>query len=158
MYCSSCGAAVAQGTSFCNLCGAKLGGAQGGESSGLTPDSLVWAAVAVFVVGLGGLIGLLAVMKETVGFGNEVILAVTAVFLLLMFAMEAVFVGLLLKRARAAKGATGASSNFAETKELGAARPAALPEHAPLEPAPSVTEHATRAFEPSYAERGAAKR
>lgn len=158
MYCSSCGAAVAQGTSFCNLCGAKLSGAQGGDPAGLTPDSLVWAAVAVFVVGLGGLIGLLAVMKETVGFGNEVILAVAAAFLLLMFVIEAVFVGLLLKRARAAKLAAEASTSPAETKELDAARPAALPERAPLEPVPSVTEQTTRAFEPSYAERGSPKR
>ena len=157
MYCSSCGAAAAQGTSYCNLCGAKLNGAQGGgaaQSSGLTPDSLVWAAVTVFVVGLGGLIGLLAVMKETVGFSNRTTFAVAAAFLLLTFAIEAVFVGLLLKRTRAAKGAgVDAASQSAETKELGAARPAALPE-----PVPSVTEHTTRAFEPSYVERGAAER
>ena len=154
MYCSTCGAAVAQGTSFCNLCGAKLNGAQGGESSGLTPDGLVWAMVTVFVVGLGGIIGLMAVMKEAVHFSNEVILAVAGMFLLLIFAIELVFVGLLLKRTRAAKLATeAAASKSAETKELGAAQPAALPEHMP-----SVTEHTTRAFEPSYVERGAAER
>ena len=157
MYCSNCGAAAAQGTSYCNLCGAKLNGAQGGgaiDPSGLTPDSLVWAAVAVFVVGLGGMIGLLAVMKETVGFSNRTTFAIAAVFLLLTLVIEAVFVGLLLKRTRAVNRAADAdSSKSAETKELGAARPHALPE-----PAPSVTEQTTRAFEPSYVERGAAKR
>jgi hypothetical protein len=157
MFCSNCGAAVPRGTNFCNLCGAKLSGERGGgsvEPSGLSPDSLVWASVAVFVVGLGGLLGPLAVMKETVGFGNDVILAVAAVFLFLMVAIEAVFVGLQLKRTRAARpAAQGAAPKPAETKELAAARPAALPEHPPAEPLPSVTEHTTRAFGPSYVER-----
>ena len=56
MYCSSCGAAAAQGVSFCNLCGAKLGGARAdgaADASALSPDGLVWAVVTVFVVGLG---------------------------------------------------------------------------------------------------------
>ena len=157
MYCSSCGAAAAQGTSYCNVCGAKLNGARGGaaiDPSGLTPDSLVWAAVAVFVVGLGGMIGLLAVLKETVGFSNRTTFAIAAAFLLLTLAIEAVFIGLLLWRTKAMKNeADAASSKSAETKELGAAQPQALPEHVP-----SVTEHTTRAFEPSYVERGAAKR
>lgn len=155
MFCSNCGTESARGTSFCNLCGAQLGGARAGgaNTSDVSSESLMWAAVTVFVVGLGGIIGLLAVMKETVGFGNDVILAVAAAFLLMMFAIEAVLVGLLLRRARAAKGAAGEeTSKSAETKELDAARPHALPEHFP-----SVTEQATRAFEPSYVERGAAK-
>jgi hypothetical protein len=157
MYCSSCGAEAARGVNYCNLCGAKLGGAQAGgaaEVSGLSPDGLVWAVVTVFVVGLGGLIGLLAVMKEVVHFPGEVILGVTAAVFLLMLATQFVLVRLLLRRTRVMKDAADAAPpKSAETKELGAARPAALPEHVP-----SVTEQTTRAFEPSYAERGAARR
>ncbi len=67
MYCSSCGVAVAQGLSYCNQCGAKLGGAKGYVVSKVTKaqlESLVWAIVAVFVVGLGSIMGLMAIMKE----------------------------------------------------------------------------------------------
>ena len=46
MYCSSCGVAVAQGLSFCNYCGAKLGGARGDsamKSAEVKPELLVSA-------------------------------------------------------------------------------------------------------------------
>lgn len=55
MYCSSCGVAVAQGLSYCNYCGAKVGGAKGEtriKSSEVKPELLVSAMVAVFVLGL----------------------------------------------------------------------------------------------------------
>jgi len=51
------------------------------------------------------------------------------------------------------RAARSAAKEAAETKELGAAGPRAFPE-----PVPSVTEHTTRTFEPTHAERGAAKR
>jgi uncharacterized paraquat-inducible protein A len=152
MYCSSCGATVAQGVSYCNRCGAKIIGATDESSnkpSELFPESLVWAIVSVFIVGLGAIIGLMAVMKEVVGFNLSIILAVTVVSFLLMLAVEGVLIWLLLNRKKGAREA-GDTERLKEqtTKELGAAQPRALPE-----PVPSVTEHATRAFEPSYRER-----
>jgi predicted amidophosphoribosyltransferase len=66
MYCSSCGAAVSQDLSYCNRCGAKLNGVKGDSAIKLSeakPESLINAIVAVFVCGLGAIIGLMAVMK-----------------------------------------------------------------------------------------------
>lgn len=152
MYCSSCGSAVSREMSYCSRCGAKAGGA-GGESPAKPAESfaesLVWAIVAVFVVGLGAIIGLMAVMKEVVGFDLRVILAVTALSFVLMLAVEGVLIGLLLKGGRGAKEAGDAGRlGDATMKGLGEARPRALPE-----PVPSVTELTTRSFEPSRVER-----
>lgn len=151
MSCSSCGGIVARGLSFCKHCGAKLNGGKGESavtrSSELFPDSLVWAIVSVFVVGLGCIIGLMSVMKKELGFDNSIIITITLLSFLLLFMIEGVFVWLLWRRKREAKE-MGNAERVKEhtTKELDA-RPQTrtLPE-----PVPSVTERATRNFDPVY--------
>ena len=151
MYCFSCGAAVAQSLTYCNHCGAMLTGSKDARvtPSELFPESLIWAIVTVFVVGLGGTIGMLAVMKEVVNFQPGLILAFTLLSFLTMFAVEGVLIWLLMSRKR---GATDANETERlkprATKELGVAQ-----EPAPPEPALSVTEHTTRTLEPVYRER-----
>lgn len=151
MYCSTCGAAIAQGLSYCNHCGLKLSGARdegGTKASELFPESLVWAIVTVFIVGLGGLIGLMAVMKEVLGFNSELIIAFTALIFLLMFVVEGVLIRLLLRFNKGIREKGDAVSLKEQaTKELDAAQARALPQ-----PVSSVTEQTTRAFEPSYRE------
>jgi type VI protein secretion system component VasK len=115
----------------------------------LDPDSLVWAIVAVFIVGLGTTIGLMAVMKEVIGFNPHIILAVTALCFLLMLAVESVFIWLLLSRRRGAKEV----GDFERPKEQAARELAAAQARALPEPVPSVTEQVTRAFEPLHSER-----
>lgn len=152
MYCSSCGKVVAQGLSYCNHCGAKLSGAKAEsvtKSSELFPDSLVWAVVSIFVIGLGCIIGLMAVMKDLLNFNTGIILTITLLSFLLMFAVEGVFIWLLLSRSRGAKAAGKAKEAKEQvTKELDAAQARAL-----SEPASSITENTTRKFEPIYSER-----
>ena len=152
MYCSSCGAAVAKGLSYCNQCGAKLSGAKGGvtKSAELFPDSLVWAIVSVFVVGLGCIIGLMAVMKDY-GFNQLLIIACTLLIFLLMLAVEGVFISMLFSRNGGAKEMSDTEPLKEQaTKEVGAAQARVFPE-----PMPSVAEHTTRAFDPIYRERKA---
>ncbi len=151
MYCSSCGTAVAAGLSYCNYCGAKLSAA---KNVGITtpaelfPESLVWAMVTVFIVGLGCTIGLMAVMKDF-EFSKGSILAFTSLLFLLTLVIEGVFIGMLLGRKRGAKVAGDTKGlKPPATTELGAADVRALPE-----PVASVTEHTTRAFEPLQRER-----
>lgn len=160
MYCSTCGGAVAKGLPYCNYCGAKLGGAQGaGKALGdggnkpaeLFPESLIWAIVAVFVVGFGCTIGMMAVMKNVLHAGETLINTIILLSFLLMFAIEGVFIWLLVNRKSAAaqEASEARRPTVQETKELGGAQEArALPE-----PVPSVTEHTTRAFDPLYVER-----
>jgi hypothetical protein len=127
--------------------GAKVDG--GDEPAESFPVSLVNAMAAVFVVGLGAIIGLMAVMKKVVGFDPGIILVITLLSFLLMLVVEGVLIRLLLNGRRGAREA-GATERLKEqtTRELGGAQARLL-----QEPAPSVTEHTTRAFEPIYSER-----
>ena len=149
MYCSSCGAAVARGLSYCNYCGAKLAGESGDKpvkSSEVKPEALVWGMVAVPVFGFVAIMFLMMAMKM-VGLNVGQILAFTILSFLIMMVVEGVFIWQLLGRKRGTEE-TNAPSKEQTTKELYEAQARALPEHMP-----SVTEHTTRAFEPIYSER-----
>ena len=152
MYCSSCGKAVAQGLSYCNYCGAKLNGTNGDsliKSSEVKPELLVSAMVGLFIFGLVAIAVLIGMLKAVAGFDLPILLAVTMLSFVLMLVVESVLIGLLLKGRRAAKKASDTERPKEQTtKELGEAQARVLPE-----PPPSVTEHATRAFEPVYRER-----
>ena len=152
MYCSSCGAAVPQGLSYCNHCGAKLSGARvddAGESSELRPGYLVFAMMAVFVFGLIAITMLIGVMKTVLAFNEGAMLAFTLLSFLMLVLIEGVFIRLLFRTTRRAEETrTTAVGKGPGTKELDATRARALPE-----PLPSVTEHTTRTFDPIYNER-----
>lgn len=149
MYCSTCGAALAQGLSYCNRCGARSGVDARGDAGRPRPESLVSAIALVFVFGLAAFIGLLAVMKHF-GINDGLTNGFTMMVFLLMVAVEAVFVWMLLSGRRAAEGKREAARlKEPTTQELEGANPRALPD-----PLPSVTEHTTRTFEPAYRERG----
>ncbi|MDQ2975815.1 MAG: zinc ribbon domain-containing protein [Acidobacteriota bacterium] len=156
MYCSTCGKPVTVGLSYCNHCGARLTGSKsnGAAPAELFPESLVWAIVSVFVVGLGGTIGLMAVMKDAGTFNPGMILALTFLSFAVMLAVEGVLIWLLLGRRKSekvsAKQEATAQVEGAATRELGAAEGRALPE-----PVASVTDHTTRTLKPVYRERKA---
>lgn len=148
MYCSTCGAALAQGLSYCNRCGARSG-ADARDADRPRPETIMSAIAIVFVFGMAAFIGLMAVMKHF-GFNDGLINGFTMMVFLLMLALEAVFVWMLLSGRRAAQGKHEAARLKEQTtQELEGANARALSD-AP----PSVTEHATRTFEPAYRERG----
>jgi hypothetical protein len=151
MYCSSCGAAVAQGLNYCKRCGTKLGVTKGEELTTPAeppPESLVWAMVVVFIVGLGATIGLMAVMKQVLDFNPGLIIGITLLSFLLMCTIEGVFIWLLMGGRRGAKEVSDLSRLKEQMmKELGESQKPGLPE-----PTPSVAEHTTRSFESVYSE------
>lgn len=145
MYCSSCGVAVAQGLSYCNQCGAKLGGARGDDagSSEVKPGNLIFAMMVVFIFGLVAITMLVGVMKTVLAFNEGAMLAFTLLSFLIMVSLEAVFLRLLFRRRGGSEGAfSGPSLKGQTTNDLNAAQARALPE-----PVPSVTEHTTRTFD-----------
>ncbi|MDT5121681.1 MAG: hypothetical protein QOC96_1163 [Acidobacteriota bacterium] len=151
MYCSSCGVVVAQGLSYCNYCGAKSSGAKSDnvvKSAEVKPGILVPAMVITFVFGLIAIILLMFGMKM-LNLNTGQILAFMILSFLIMLTVEGVFIRLLLRRQRGAEAAGETVPLKGQaTKELDAAQARVLPEHMP-----SVTEHTTRALEPSYNER-----
>lgn len=152
MYCSSCGSAVPTNLTYCNKCGARLSGSKTeslARPSDIPLESLVWAICGIFIMGTGVMIGLLAVLKEVVGFNLGLIAAVMLLGFGMMLAIESVLVYLLMSGRKAARRAE-------ESYELREAKPRELNEPQPgmlQEPPASVTEHTTRTFEPIYTER-----
>jgi len=103
-------------------------------------------------MGTGVMIGLLAVLKEVVGFNLGLIAAVMLLGFGLMVALESVLVYLLLSGRKAARHT---EENY-ELREAKEARHLELnePQRGMLqEPPASVTERTTRTFEPIYTER-----
>ena len=152
MYCSSCGVAVAQGLSYCNYCGAKLGGVKDErviKTSEVKPETLIAAMVFVFVFGLGAITVLMGVMKAVLRLEVGQILAFTLLSFLIMLLIEGVCLRLLFRRKPGSEEAVdNVQLKGQATKELDPAQTRVLPE-----PVPSVTEETTRAFEPLYNER-----
>lgn len=149
MYCSTCGSAAGHGLTYCNHCGAKLAPAQTDIAKTTdVSESLVWAIVAVFVIGIGATIGLMAVMKNELHFHTGLIIFFSLMSFVLMTAIEAVFISLLLRRTKTRKDATSIAQDQKETKEL-----AGAPARVLAEPMASVTEETTRAFEPMFERR-----
>ena len=151
MYCSSCGASVAHGLSYCNHCGAMLSSERADsliKSSEVKPGSIMWGMVAVLVFGLVAITFLMMAMKM-VGLDVGQIIAFTILSFLIMLLVEGVFIWQLVRRRRGAEetGDTALSKQQA-TKELEAAPERVLPDAMS-----SVTEHTTRSFEPIYRER-----
>ena len=150
MYCPACGVAVAQGLSYCNQCGAKLNRDDSGtRSPEVKPELLVSAMAGVFILGLAAITVLMGMMKTVLGLPVERVLAFTLLPFLVLLLLEGVFLRLLFRRKRGTQevGDTAQLKGQA-TRELDAAQVRVLPEHMP-----SVTEHTTRAFDPSYRER-----
>jgi hypothetical protein len=146
MYCLSCGTAVTLGLSYCNHCGARLSGAKDDsliKSSEVKPEALVGGMVAVFVFGLGAIIGLMMALKMVFPEreNSGLIIFFTLISFLIMLAVEGVFIWMLLGRKRGAKEVDDTVRLKKQTaKELDEAM---LPE-----PALSVTEHTTRTLDP----------
>jgi uncharacterized protein (DUF983 family) len=149
MYCSSCGAAAAQGLSYCNHCGAKLNRAESApKSAEVRPEALVVWMVATFVFGLAAITMLMGMMKVVLGLRVEPVLALSLIPFLLLLIIEGVFIRLLFRRTQPGEISGTTLSREQVTNELDAAQPRVLPEARP-----SITEHTTRAFDSIYTER-----
>lgn len=156
MYCSSCGGAVARALTYCNHCGARLFEAEKDDQPAKGADqyvqALAFSTIGGLAVGLGCIIGLIAVMKEVAHLDVPWIIAFTIASFVLVFAVEGVLISQLLRNQRRGRGEKDEKRSLSRsnTKELESSPPLALPE-----PIPSVTEHTTRAFEPILRERKA---
>jgi membrane protein implicated in regulation of membrane protease activity len=104
--------------------------------------------VFVFVFGLVAITMLIGVMKSALGLGTGQILAFAMLSFLILLSLEGVFIRLLFRRKRDTEDAGDTVRLKGQaTRELDAAQALGLPE-----PMSSVTEHTTRAFDPTYPE------
>lgn len=152
MYCSSCGMAVSPSLSYCNRCGAELNAKDRSPNkrSEASQESLVWALASVTIVGIGAVIGLMAVMKEVVHFNNDLILGFTLLTFLAFLGVDIVITRLLLRPRRDARAYFRAQQKELTTNELAESKARVL-----TEPSFSVTDHTTHTLEPAERKRQA---
>ena len=157
MYCSSCGAALPPGLSFCNRCGAELTAKEAKPAKTLEfSESLVWAIVAVSTGGISVLIGMMAVMKAYLNFNTQSIAFFSLLGFLLLLGAESAFIWMLLRSRKAqSSGVTGTKEAGYPTQLHGSVARELDEGQSPFEPAMSVTEHTTHNLEPVYRERKA---
>ena len=143
MFCSNCGSAASPSLTYCNQCGAEL--AKHHESTKLSAtsmESLVWAIAAVTIVGMGAVIGLMAVMKQVLHFSDSLITIFSLLFLATFIGIDFVFVWLLFSKFGNKERFSRPRKNELRTSELDRPNVRILPE-AP----PSIAEHTTRTLE-----------
>ncbi len=85
MYCERCGKQIDDSLNFCNSCGAQI--KKDGESGKSIISSLTNALISVVVVGLGVLVGLIAILMDKVE-RIEPIFAFAVVYLLIILAIS----------------------------------------------------------------------
>jgi len=149
MYCSSCGSALTPNLVYCNKCGARVSPSETDERRpDIAPEFLISAMIGLFVLGIGVVIGLMAVMKRGVGFDPPIILAITMLCFSLLFLIESILIVFLFRASFRRKRKDVEQLKRPTTKELEAGTPLGLPANMA-----SVTEHTTRAFDPVYIEK-----
>jgi hypothetical protein len=149
MYCQTCGGAINPGLSYCNHCGARIGGAGDGEHIKLSEKSfglLVCALAITPIAGLALIIGLIGLMKKEMGFENEMIFVFALMSFLLLLASEGALFWLLLHNFKRPKKSVDlpntAQLNKVEIKGLNEARQDGI-----YDGFPTVTEHTTRSLD-----------
>jgi hypothetical protein len=146
MYCPTCGKALSQKLKYCNHCGALLGTANEkaeNEAAEKRLDDYLTDLFWVTVVGLGLILGGMAMIKKALGLSEAItigymILSSTA--FLIMFALHLKEILRLITGSKKLRDAFQAEQ--LDTNELGPAH-----EQASLQAAPSVTENTTRSLE-----------
>ena len=149
MYGSTSGSAVSPNLTYCNRCGAELAKQhEPTKLSATSMESLVWAIAAVTIVGMGAVIGLMAVMKEVLHFNDSLIIIFSLLFLATFMGVDYVFIWLLRSKSGTKKISSFTPKNELRTKELDGPNVRILPE-----PPPSVAEHTTHTLETADRER-----
>jgi len=150
MFCPNCGKTVDAKLKYCNGCGERLSKADEVDADGMPGkmlDNILTGIFLIVMVGLGILVGLVAVLL-----GNDVQIAPVVV---IVFAYLTAIFGIcfmLLKQVPKLIDARLKAMNLAEhPRSLQAPITAQLEEF--REPAMSVTEHTTRTLDKAPAER-----
>lgn len=160
MFCQACGNTVNPGLSYCNTCGARIGGAKDSAPEQMSESSfnlLVSAILSIPIAGIGIIMGLLVVMKRELGFRDEEIMTIALMSFILLMVSEAGLLWLLFHRTRGAKKEKKAELLPADTRPLADVVMKGLNEGQPRtaqDIVSSVTENTTRTLDSVPRDRG----
>lgn len=146
MYCSTCGAQIAPGLSFCNRCGANL--KDRSSSANMGPISAFLTAITVLgVIGLGIMLGGSLVLRKEANLPFELV----GFFMLFTFILVGVIEFMLVRQLSKLTGTVDDRRHIsAPSPPLAELRPASV--NNVVESQPSVTENTTRTLEYSRRE------
>jgi len=147
MYCPSCGNEVNSSLSYCNQCGARLGAADTKVLPASTFNMTLAGVIGLPFIGLAMIFGVIAALKNGMGFKDDFIFAITFLTFILFAIAEIGCVIMLLTRSKGPKALSKKSRRF-ETGQLGRSDPRGLGSPT-FEPTPvgSVTDHTTRTLD-----------
>jgi hypothetical protein len=154
MFCPSCGIEDTIGLPYCNRCGANLGSASLPVDEiapiSVTKPILIIGLVMLFL-SLGGFAGVLSSAIELTTRSGAKDLSIAVVFfgMITILTIDILLFRLLSKLISAALSSPKAPPKR-QTVQAQEQMRFGRPTTARLEPAPSVTEHTTRFFEPVY--------
>lgn len=146
MYCSICGTPGIPGLVYCKKCGARVGSSPNeNRLSEASFNTLVAGVIAIPIAGIGVVIGLMSVMKNELGFSNEVVIAFALMSFAILLAAEGVLIWLLLSRS----GKVKKTEENNQLKEAATQKLLEMPARSELnEPPPGIIEDTTRNLEP----------
>jgi hypothetical protein len=156
MFCPSCGTEDTIGLPYCNRCGANLGGMTVPQSAppviSVTKPTLI-IGLTLAVLTLGGFAGIIEGAKGLAPFvkNNDPLIALIVMGMLTLLTVDIFLIRQLSRVITAALSSTLQPQPKRPNAIAGPHAPQLQrPNTARLAPAPSVTEHTTRFFEPVY--------
>ena len=161
MFCPSCGTEDTIGLPYCNRCGANLGGMVAPQTEpaviNVTKPTLI-ISLTLAALTLGGFAGLIEgarALSLNLHGANDPLIALIVMGMITILTVDIFLVRQLSRVITLALSSTG-QTKLKQPKAT-AAPQLQRPNTARLEPAPSVTEHTTRFFEPVYRSAAEAK-
>ena len=158
MFCPSCGTEDTIGLPYCNRCGANLGGMVAPPTEpaviSVTKPTLI-ISLTLAALTLGGFAGLIegaqALSLNLRGGNNDPLIALIVMGMITILTVDIFLIRQLSRVITMALSSTGQTKLKRPKAIAGPSAPhLQRPTTARLEPAPSVTEHTTRFFEPVY--------
>lgn len=140
MYCSTCGAPITQGLSFCNRCGANLKDRSSSQNMGAI-SAFLTAITLLGIIGLGIMLGGSLVLRKEANFPFEMI----GFFMLFVFIITGAVEFMLIRQLSRLTGAVEDKRYFPPPQPLHELSPASANNLA--QPVGSVTENTTRTLE-----------
>ena len=156
MFCPSCGTEDTIGLPYCNRCGANLGGLVAPHTQvaviSVTKPTLI-ISLTIAVLTLGGFAGLIEGAKELAPIvrNSDPLIALIFVGMITILTVDILLIRQLSRVITAALSSTVQPKPKRQSTIAPHPNPQLqMPITSRLEPAPSVTEHTTRFFEPVY--------
>ena len=149
MYCSKCGSVINDKLNYCNICGGKLGN-DANDSQKPILLSLIISLSVISIIGLGSVIGLIAMLLNK-GVKDEMVVMLVGSYLLTLFGIAFMIARQISKIISPQINKAESANQVFQPAQLPAPNTAQLEE--PHQQPFSVTDNTTRTFDEVFVKR-----